>query len=427
MAQSAHDELIRRDPGIPGLGVLLDPTAVLDAVHALLPRGVERPSAARAAYLHYQPGVRLTAGLVLDYPSGPEWAFARAFSAGDSGTRIAEEADYARRWAPQPGAHSVDVNALVDPRLRGPLNDPATGVVMGPPVDDRSVPAARHFASSPHGFAAGPGSSVHTLAYQPGRRWVGRVDDAWHTPRHVVRAYAGSVNVAAYLALAAAGLPVPDLVRVSRYGLLALSWTPGEPLDRVTGEREEALREAGGLLARIHAVTPPRELSRSDASGAPVAAATVLAGILPGLAARAEAVARRCGEALRSLAAPQVLSHGDFRAEQVVRGEQGLALVDLDRVRMAHPASDLADFAAADYLHGRAMGTDPTATLGPLLAGYVDESTPDLALAVRRGLGVFTAASLLRRAGEPFCTGAPNWDTRAESMVGLAEELLAAD
>lgn len=429
MPRTAYDELARRDPRLPGMGTLLAPDAVLSLLDSLLPPGTERPLAVEVDSLRYRPGTGLDSGLILRYRDGTRSAFARALAPGPASPALAQEVRYARRWAPPPLERPVDVSALTEPRLRGPLHDPGLGVVLGPPADDRALAPVRHFAGAPHRFAAPEGGIVRTLAYRPGHRWTGRLDGPAGQPESVVRARSGGAAAAAYLAAAAAGVAVPDLVQVSRYGLLVTRWVPGEALEHRLGSERAAgygtrVGEAGLLLARLHSVPPPRELAPGGVGG-PAEAAAEIGVLLPDLAARAEAVALACRSALAERSGPVVLAHGDFRAGQVLAGAHGPALAHLDRAHAALPADDLANFAAAEYAAGRA-GQDPAAALDPLLDGYAEGAPGPLVARVRRELGAATAAALLRRAVAPFRRGAPDWDARAADLIAAAERALRA-
>ncbi|MEY9215411.1 phosphotransferase [Thermobifida halotolerans] len=429
MHHSADEELTRADPRLPGLGVLLSSRSVLDLLDSLLPTGVERPRRVEVERGRYLRGTGLAATLTLHYADGPRHAFARALPPDAAGT--AEEVRYARQWTGRPDGRTVDLGALEEPRLRGPLCAADLGLVLGPPVDDRALPSVRRFAAVPQRFVDTADASAHTLSYLAGHRWVGRIDDAAGHPRLVVHARSGGVNAASHLAPAVAGLPVPDLVRVSRYGLLVTRWLPGEPLDRLAARDgaagRAALAETGRLLARLHSVPPPRELPPADPAPRVARAAEEVAALLPGLAGRVRAAARECAAALDDVSdAPRALVHGGLHAGRVLVGDGGPALTCLEEAHVAHPATDLADLAAAEYARRPAGGAPPSVPEA-LLDGYLDGlGSPAAAERTRRGLGAHSAAALLRRATVPFRLGAADWDARVTDLVAAAETALAA-
>ncbi|GAA3763575.1 aminoglycoside phosphotransferase (APT) family kinase protein [Spinactinospora alkalitolerans] len=440
MLQAADVELVDRDPGVPGLGAVLDPEPLMERLTGPLPPGAEGPARVRTDYLRYKPGTGVTGTLVLEYPgAGVRFARVTALAPEPGGGKLDKEIDYARRRGGRAPDHRVDVSQLSVPEWDGPIVDRGLSLVVVPPLDDRGVPAVRHFAAAPEAFTSPGARRVRTLRYKPGRRWVGRVDDAEGRPTHAVRCRAGSVNVAAHIALAGAGLPVPDLTRISRHGVLATRWIPGESMEALleAGGREAArapLAGAGALLARVHGVATPRELpavetgsefGESGALGGLGGAVRAVTALLPGLEERTEALARACAPVLTDPAAPRTLVHGDFSADQVLIGASGLALIDLDRVRAANPAVDLASFAAAEIAAGRtAPGTAPAAALGPLLEGYLATASAAAADRLRHDLPAHTAAALLRRATDPFRHRAPEWDSRVRALIAAAEASL---
>ncbi len=428
MDHGADRELALADPRVPGLGALLSGEAALDLLDALLPDGAERPRRVEVARGRYRRGSGFTATLTLHYADGPRHAFARAFAAGDTAGPAAA-LEHARRWTPppdRPGA--ADLTALTGPRLRGPLHDPDLGVLVGPPADDQALPAVRRLVAEPQRFADPPPTRVRTLSYRAGRQWTGLLDGASGGPEAVVCARSDGVNAACYLAPAVAGIAVPDLLRVSRYGLLVARWLPGEPLDRLLLRDREAARgalaETGRLLARLHSVPPPPELPRRDPAALLSRAAEEVGDLLPGLASRAAAVARRCAEALAGADAAPAPVHGCLHPGRVVVGGRGPVLVGLEEAHAGHPAADLAHYAAACRA-ARPFQDGPAAVPEPLLDSYLAALPAPTARAVRRDLGGFTAAALLRRAAAPFRRGDPDWDAGVAALVAAAETALA--
>lgn len=422
MHHGADEELVRADPRLPGLEALLSGDAALELLDSLLPDGTERPLRVEVARGRYRRGVGLTATLTLYYADGPRHAFARALPPDAA-------ADRARRWSPPSSDGSAALAALTEPRLCGPLYAPDLGVLLGAPVDDRALPAVRRLAAEPQRFTGTSPSRAYPLSYSAGHHWTGRFDDAADGSGLVVHARSGGVNAACYLAPAVAGLPVPDLVKVSRYGLLVTRWLPGEPLDRLLGRDrsagEAALAETGRLLARLHSVPPPRELPRHDPAAVLGQAAEEVADLLPDLAVRAAAVARECADALACAAAPQALVHGSLRPGRVVVGGRGPALVGLEEAHTAHPATDLAGYAAAGSGPRPPVGGAPAAVPEPLLDGYLAALPSAAARRVRRDLGVCTAAALLCRATAPFRRGEDDWDAGVAALLAAAETALA--
>ncbi|MDD6790600.1 MAG: aminoglycoside phosphotransferase family protein, partial [Thermobifida fusca] len=420
---SADEELIRTDPRLPGLRSLLTGDAAAALLDTLLPESQERPSRITVVRGRYRRGTSFTATLVLHSADGPQYAFARAFPP-DAAAELAAELDYARRWHP-PAARSAGLRALAAPRLHGLCSSPDLGIVLGPPADDRALPALRWLVDEPHRSTGLAELSPRTRSYLAGHHWTGQTSDASGAPRLVLHARSAGVNAACYLGPALAGIPVPGLVKVSRYGLVVTEWLPGTPVNRLAASaQEEALAQAGRLLARLHAAPPPRELPRRDLDTALSCAAADLSALLPRLASRAAAVAQDVSATLARTETPSVFVHGRLAPTRIIVGEHGPAFVDLTEAHRGHPAVDLAWYAASCAAAQPRPGR-PVIPPEPLLAGYLDALPPPLAAHVHRDLGAVTAAALLHQATVPFRRGAPDWGIRAAALLAAAEAALA--
>ncbi|WP_069115332.1 phosphotransferase [Jiangella alba] len=382
MLADADRLLAGRDPDVPGLAVLLDP----DALTAWLgsrwdARDRPPPDAVTVRYLRYKPGTALVAAVELSWPGATRAGFVKAVAPG-AAPKLA--------------------------KLRGATVDDVRLLAYGDAADDRRLPGLARL---------GPG--LRTLRYKPERRWVGVAGD------RVVKVHRPPLPpsvVSDHQAVRAAGLPVPELLAARlRHGLVVYRWVDGEPLDRSPGGPDGAARrETGALLRRLHdcAVVPARTRPphRLELAGA----VRAVAAVLPEAAAPAVATARAITGALAGADRPVVPVHGDFSADQVIAGPDGLAVIDLDRFCADDPAADLAGWAAAEIVAGRAGPDDGAArVLGELLDGY----RPAPALLDR--LDPLTAAALLRRAAEPFRTRQADWPRQVAEHVRRAHRLVS--
>ncbi|NOT30813.1 MAG: phosphotransferase, partial [Planctomycetes bacterium] len=145
-------------------------------------------------------------------------------------------------------------------------------------------------------------------------------------------------------------------------------------------------REAGALLARLHALAPSPELR---------AVPTGHSSDLDEFFAVDAELARLPRAAPHPRARRLVFCHGDFHPDQVVRLADGRwFLMDLDLLAAGDPAFDLANW-IADWIveHER---VDLAAAADELLAGYSSTGgTPP----ERAHLAACTAAELVSRAG----------------------------
>ncbi|GIG35216.1 hypothetical protein [Cellulomonas pakistanensis] len=420
--------LVARDRDLPGLAVLLDDDALAERLG----------SPVRRRYLRYKPGV--ACALALDVDGHRAFALTVAADA-------APKLDKTVRKAPPGSLLAVD---------------PAARVVVARPPADRDLPALARIARDLPGALGGllpgvdlAGATLAPLTHKPQRRWVGLLTPVGGPPvvLRVHRPDEARAVVAAARALAAgeptAGTPGAEPGAAAAWtpvlrgadpdgGLVAWTWLPGTSLHDALAAAGAAaggpaaadgraaadgLAAAGAALAALHRRPPgalPGRGPGADAADLTSAAAAV-ARLVPGLGARASALADRVAAALAAGPAPAVTAHGDFSVDQVVVGPDGrTGLVDLDAATAAEPALDLGSGVAA--LHAAAvlgaLPADAGSQAPALLAGYDGPVDP-------ARLRAHAAGGLLRRAVEPFRSCSPLWPEQTERVLGLAERQLA--
>jgi Ser/Thr protein kinase RdoA (MazF antagonist) len=165
----------------------------------------------------------------------------------------------------------------------------------------------------------------------------------------------------------------------------------------------DAARAAGLAVAR-----PSQQLAVAEAS------ARFVAAILPALGGRLEALLREL-EATVPSTDSLVLSHGDFSARQLLVTRDGLAVVDLDAMRLAPAALDPATYAAHLVFGGPDDLDDASEALEELLEGYGGRPL---------GLSWYLATCILRHSRSPFRYLDEHWPERVEGMVSAAESAL---
>jgi Ser/Thr protein kinase RdoA (MazF antagonist) len=144
------------------------------------------------------------------------------------------------------------------------------------------------------------------------------------------------------------------------------------------------------------------------------AAATYVAAIQPPLRGQLDALLRRLEATVPSIDR-FVLSHGDFTARQLLVTPAGLAVIDLDALRLAPAALDPATYAAYLVFGGPDDLDEASEVLDELLEGYGGRPL---------GLSWYLATSILRQAGYPFRYFDEHWPERVEGMVTAAEAAL---
>ncbi len=412
--------LVEADPGLPGLGVLLDTRRLTEWLTLADPRitAVER------RYVRYKKGTSCLVGLRLTVDG--EQHGASVLGVGVAGVdKLTKTRDRARRGAV----------IAADERLH---------LLATTPAADRDLPALAQFLEDRRRprLLAGllpqldlRGHGIETLSHKPHRRWVGLLTTR-AGERVVLRAYPPDEigrRRRAIDALADGRPPTPAVLgSVSEMGLLAVEYLPGASLDRAlrTGRaRRTRLAGAGAALALLHDRDPSSlslpERTLADECRAVELAAGSLADLLPGcsstVGALAEAITGRLGQ---DDSGQQHPLHGDFSVDQVVLGQDGkVAVVDLDSAAIGDPAIDLA-CATADLAAMAVRDEDGEVEqrrADALLEGY----GAVLGVPCPERLAVHTAAQLLRRAVDPFRLCQADWPTAVEALVDRAVAALA--
>jgi aminoglycoside phosphotransferase (APT) family kinase protein len=171
------------------------------------------------------------------------------------------------------------------------------------------------------------------------------------------------------------------------------------------------------LLAELHAGPVPglRATTPSDLLQKSAVRAELVGHLLPELRAPLDDLLALLA-ATRPPDRPPVTSHGNYHAGQLLQDDDGLVLIDLDRLCLSHPAYDLASF-AAHVAHGHPGELDTVrAAVDSLVIGY--GCRPD-------GLDWFLSNCLLCRAPAPFRHQDEHWPAAIATIVGCASEALS--
>jgi hypothetical protein len=381
--------LVAREPGLPGLALMLDDAAFGAALAEALPEA--EIAAVRAEYVRYKPGTSCLVGYrALDRFRRHTHVYARAHRPGN-----ADKLD--------PDRHDSVI-----------LEDAGVAVHLFP-ADRRLRTLARVVRDA----------DVATLRYKPERRWVGRVG------ARVVRVYEPSrFQPAAHAALALGAksdLPVAGRTRVdTERCAVSAAWVPGVTLDAQLGTAAavDSAREAGAVLAALHVAEVPRLAAAPSPVPALDGAARAIAALVPEVGDRAAAVRARLAPRAENMTVSHPV-HGDFSADQVVLGPGGARLLDLDAAALGDPLDDLASFAAELELRvaeGTLGAAAAAVTCEALLEGYGDAGGETPRAGDER-LVRATARALLLRAADPFRTRHPAWGEAIERAVARVEAL----
>lgn len=419
-------DLVRRDPGLPGLALLLDPEAFASVVRTHAAQG--DLSSAALSYVRYKPTVSCLAGYELTVAGTPVHVYAKAYRLAAGGKLHKLRSQPAIPGLLGAGHILIEAQGIAvsvfpnDRRLDGLIRL----------ADDAARPRLlRKLFPSRRGLWHG---TLRTLRYNPERRYVARLrtDEGAGA---VLKVYGASgfahARDSTKALKSSTHLILPRRIgRSTRHQMLAFEWLSGRLLSEAIADVDLAdlpVSVVGAAIADLHRQHPAAlpSVSRQEEALALGSLASALGMLCPHLAGRARAIARRLGAELTELPPVDGAIHGDFYAKQVLLTDGGVAVLDLDEARRGDPAGDLGTFIA--HLERDALrGTLPPERVEPvaraLLEGYED--------AGGRGnldrINLYTATALFRLAPHPFRQREPDWPERIAAILGRAEAILAA-
>jgi hypothetical protein len=268
---------------------------------------------------------------------------------------------------------------------------------------------------------------IRTVRHNPGRRWVGILEREQHEPL-LLRAFRGGGRMdraaSCYSTLARrSSVPTPRVIGKSRsLAVLAVSWAEGH--DLASSGNPNQWTAAGRALARLHGTTSSRlKLTASDPGSDATAvrlAGRQVAQLLPDLAGLVQDLAGTTARLLEHLPRDRAALHGDFSADQVVIGSDGVPhLIDLDSACWGASAADLGCLTASTMTSAEAlgMGRRGERDVAALVGGYEQvRRAPDPVTT-----NVHTVAYRLRKAADPFRDCHPEWREQVRSRVAGAQ------
>ena len=163
-------------------------------------------------------------------------------------------------------------------------------------------------------------------------------------------------------------------------GLIVMEELPGTELEQVFEviDLDPVMFNVGRMLAAFHQI--PRRVRKSISRRSELdkvrGAAKTITGVVPGVLSYVNECASRCRDVRWNDETPSVLLHGSYRPKHVFVDGGALGLIDVDGIRMGHPACDLAEFLAALYfLEAQERISAPVRRMASqrFVAGYADE------------------------------------------------------
>ncbi len=150
-----------------------------------------------------------------------------------------------------------------------------------------------------------------------------------------------------------------------------------------------------------------------------------LAFLLPELDDPADGLARQLARWWLDRDDPRLPIHGDFYAEQVIAGDDRVALIDTDNAHLGDPLTDIGCFIAQlerNAINDQMKASDIPAVAWAFLSGYQNVS-PGLNTGE---LNRHIALSLFQLIHEPFRDRVENWPAQTIALLQRCSELFAS-
>jgi aminoglycoside phosphotransferase (APT) family kinase protein len=248
-------------------------------------------------------------------------------------------------------------------------------------------------------FGEGYEEEPTLIHYRPDRRAVMRWGDVYLKVFAIDEHFERAVRGLEFSSKAPGIVAPKPVTTLPEYRISAQGAIPGEMPARL----REARVKMGEALAQLHRAPLGSlpELTPTAFLDAVRTTVAIINRILPHLNAEVSGLVSMLETKLPAVVVP-VVSHGDFHRRQAIAIDGGLALIDFDSICIAHPAYDVAKFAASQ-VNGRRGLERAFEWLEDLLEGY-GRRPPDIEWHI--------AASILRRATKAFRFLSRDWPTR---------------
>ena len=210
-----------------------------------------------------------------------------------------------------------------------------------------------------------------------------------------------------------------------------IDYLPGQDLLQLLPELDLAktMPAVGELLARFHLAEKRvrKTIScRIEIDEVRIARRTITAAF-PGLKKRLHLFCKDFRELIWEDGAGKVLLHGSFRLNHIFLHSERLSFLDLDSLRMGHPAYDIGNFLASlHYLEAqeKITGESRQAIQEHFLRGYANRTPYRIS---PRAVLWFLSSLLVNKQAYKYVTHShPDRHEKVLRMLALAERLLAA-
>lgn len=424
-----------RDPSLKDLSCLVDESAMIERIAANLQQdaGVEIVGC-RPVYIRYKPKTSCLVQYEVTISDSTNTvvrliAHIKTFNDDRAG----------RRWQSRKLGNLIDRDARLKPNLpfgRAAYVPELDGLLQFFPIDydlpflvkASSAPAMNRLLRkqvSSSGISVA--STPELIRYKPGRKALFRyelVDDSVVYGKVHLDSRGERIAVGTR-ALVDAGFPTPPVVlALPDQSFIAHAEFSGTQLASMRAEAnyEQLMEPLADVLHRFHSTEVPAGLvhTLSDEGERICETARMLATIHPAIGRRVNQLGEEIVDRLDSVDCVIATNHGDFYDDQAIVSEEGMSIIDLDEMRMAHPLLDIGNMLAhmrSDPHHPEKMADARDAFLASMQkrVSYSD-----------RDVSLFESIGLLKLAPGPFRRLENDWRDGIERIVEMAEESLGA-
>lgn len=424
MLSTENADLVRRDPGTPGLAVLLDPDAFINAIQPFI--AVKGLIKATITYIRYKPATNCMIAYKLKIAGKTLLIYAKAYGA-DAVVKLKK----VRERKNTAGPFGIGVVSLKDIGI----------VVYAFPNDNklktlskldetkklRKLLLYKLFPDQPDLWKW----KLRTLSYKPERRYVARLD-AKKKSQAVLKFYtpqafpSACTNATVFKSQKYLNIP-KCLGRLEHHRVLAFNWLKGRMLREILldDDNELAIRvvkNAGSALAELHnqRVVGLTHRSRNSEISVLYTISDNLVFLCPSLAEHSKNLARYLAEWLSDQPIVYKPIHGDFYAKQVLVDNGQISIVDFDEAVLGDPKADIGLFIAhmeLDVLRGLLPANRVAPLADALLEGY-NHITGEV---IPSDINAYTAVGLFQLAHHPFRLFNPDWLTLTKAILERVE------
>lgn len=425
MMNSETQALIKREPDIPGLFLLLNASAFTDKLQSCFPAA--RIQTGKLHYVRYKPGTSCLASFDIQINDEKVRVSAKAFN---KNTRDKIEKARIKQTPKSPIASECIILEDLNVVISFFPNDAKLRTLPKLFRQDKKRSILKKLLPTQPNLWEG---AIQILKYNAERRCVVALEAQGgvkvllkcHRPERLQSALMNATAICSQKELL-----IPKCLGFSEdHGLIVSEWIDGAPLDEmIHRDFKQAIAvttQIGRALATLHAMkighlcAPPRARISTELHSM----AEMIACLSPKRAKPSEDLKNQLMAWL--LKAPQIerTIHGDFSSHQILCSDQGNYLLDFDQARLGNPSEDLGHFIAhleLEIIAGR-IGKEQLLPLSKaLLNGYMQVSEKS----VPNEIIWHTAKSLFLLAQTPFRSNSPNWDNKIESILNRVQRLI---